>query len=143
MRHCSSFLAEQEAGWHLHFPAGRASTFLLLSLCCCDSCWGCIPQRFLSSPSALLTHVSVAPSCCALQGSPVAGAAELARAGIAVDAGGGRALQSKFVAPVVGLGGLTECHNLLALCPAQSCLSCHHGAIAHDIPTVTLGDYLP
>lgn len=71
----------------------------------------------------------------------MAGAAELAWAGIAVGAGGGRALQSRFVAPVVGLGGLTVSQPagpvLSPACPVT--MEPH----AHDIPTVTLGDYLP
>lgn len=79
----------------------------------------------------------------------MARAAEPTWAGMAAGAGGGRAVQPKssFVAPVEGLGGLIECHNLLALCPAQCvllqpCLSCHRGPPGCDVPTVTLGNYL-
>lgn len=53
----------QEAGWHLHFPAGRVSTFLLLSGLPV-LLWFLLglypsPQMFLSNPSALVTQVSV------------------------------------------------------------------------------------
>lgn len=117
----------QEAGWHLHFPAGRLSTFLLLSALPV-LLWFVVsqyPQRFLSNPSVLVTQVSVAPSFCALQWPGMAGGA-----------GGGRALQQGcaaqgwFCSPCGWVWVISQ--SVLTCWPCAqlsvSCLSCHHGA---------------
>lgn len=111
MRHCSPSLAEQlpcrRAGWHLHFPAGRVSTFLVLSglsvLPWFLSCWGCIP---VPSEVPLKPQCPSHPHECGLILLCPHGRGWQWLLGLE---GLCRAVQPKsiLVAPVVCLGGLT------------------------------------
>lgn len=140
------FPCRRQAGTCISQQAGSAhSSCSLVSLCCRGSFPAGVvsqcPQRFLSSPGVLLIHVSVAPSCCAHMGRDGSGC------------WGGRALQGSAAQEQFcgSCGVFGWSHSVTTCWPChQLSVSCCTPAFpvtmeppAHDIPTVTLGIYLP